>query len=210
MVIGGISQNIAHLCASAACQVVVFAEILHFQRDAELGTVHRGNRGHFHGLRIRRHLREVEVACLGKGGRQKRDLFLIHLQGRIVVIIPSQDCRIIIAVAAPVQIDSVGAVGKEGLGPVRCLRRNILPGIEVAQIIIAVRCACTGIVMFLEVPQHGIHLAAYPGNRIAGLVCLYQLSVIIHHIVIITMVGIVPDTGIENNHISVVHFSGGL
>ena len=57
-----------------------------------------------------------------------------------------------------------------------------------------------------EIPQHGVDLAANPGNVITAHVCSNQHAIIINRVIFILQGLIVPDTGIENDLFTVLHF----
>ena len=121
----------------------------------------------------------------------------------IPVFIPCNDGRIAFSIPPSVQIDTDRII-REDLAS-RHLRRNIVSILDVLQIVVIVRCPVR-IVIFSELPERGIDLAAGPFDVVARIIAADQRAVVIYCVEFITLCRIVPDPGVNDDLLTVLDF----
>ena len=199
-----IRQFLQNICLCLRTIVARYIRIiLHFQGYAKWFTVDRCDCGKLIRRFIICHNGEIEIFCLRH--RRRGKLVIPNHQCGIIIIglIPCQNRAVVFFVAASVQIDSDGIVRQEVRS--RHLRHNVFAGIVVLQIIVVVRIACPFPIVLREIPQHGIDLAADPGDRIAALIGSDQHPIIVDRIILILQGILIPYAGIEYDLVPVLN-----
>ena len=175
-------------------------EFDHAQLDAVLVVVHRVRRGQFDVRRF--HFGEIEVHALRHGDRDDLLRSVRGERGIIVMrIVPRHNVGVVVAPAPSVQVDADGRIGQDLT--VFDLRGEILAGIDVLQFVVIVRRCGTGIVILGEIPKHRVDGAAFPADGIAFVIAEDKVSVMVDDIEIISLLGVVPDTGIDDDLVAI-------
>ena len=137
--------------------------------------------------------------CQGTGNHAP--VFGLQAGVGVLIVVPGYDGRIVLAVASAVEIDADGLIGQDLIAGQ--LRGDILAVLGVLQFIVITRRA-VGVPVFCELPECGVDVAADPLHVVTGIVTGDKCPVVIHGEELVSLLRVVPDTGVDDHFLSVI------
>ena len=119
-------------------------------------------------------------------------------------VFPGNQGGVVLSVAAAIHIDAHGALGKNFA--IRDLRGDEVPRIGILQFIIIIRLTGNFVIIFGNVPEQSVQFRTDPLDHITALTAGNQIAVVVHSPEEISLLLLVPGSGIKDNTGSVLIF----